>query len=205
MCGIVGYIGKKKASNILLNSLKKLEYRGYDSVGMAILHNNKLSVRKDIGMVEEVDRKLHFEEMGGNIGIAHTRWSTHGKVTKENAHPHLSNDGKIAVVHNGIIENYQELKKFLAGKGFRFYSETDTEVIPNLIQYFMSKKKNFISATKEALPKLKGSYALLIINNEQKLLLAARKESPLVIGIGRNEYFAASDIPSFLEHTKKVI
>ncbi|MEM5778749.1 MAG: glutamine--fructose-6-phosphate transaminase (isomerizing) [Candidatus Aenigmatarchaeota archaeon] len=203
MCGIVGYIGNKKASKILLKCLKKLEYRGYDSCGMAVLNDN-IYIKKDVGKIEKVNKKLNFLNLKGKLGIAHTRWATHGNVTQKNAHPHLSNNKKIAVVHNGIIENYQELKDFLISKNFKFYSETDTEVIPNLIEYFM-KKRNFFDAVKLALSKLEGSYAIAVIKEGENKLIAARKESPLVIGIGKNEYFVASDVPAFLEFTKNVI
>ena len=170
---------------------------------MAVL-NDSFIVKKGVGKIDEVNKKLNFSELQGNIGVAHTRWSTHGKVTKENAHPHLSNSKKIAVVHNGIIENYQELKEFLISRGFSFYSQTDTEVIPNLIEYFM-REKDFFEATKLALERLEGSYAIIALHQGENKIIAARKESPLVIGVGENEYFVASDIPAFLEHTKKVI
>lgn len=206
MCGIIGYIGKKEAAPIVLDGLKRLEYRGYDSAGIASINKNKIIVKKGIGKIENVFPNLaSVSNLSGKIAIGHTRWATHGRVTLENAHPHLSNDGKIAVVHNGIIENFQELRKFLTEKGFVFYSETDTEVIPNLIQLYMSQKKNFVDAFKKTIEKLKGSYAILATHREEKLLLAARKESPLVIGIAKDGYFAASDIPSFIEHTKNVI
>lgn len=203
MCGIIGYIGKREVAPILLEGLKNLEYRGYDSAGMAI-RNQGILLKKDAGRIEEINSRLNFLDLKGNIGIAHTRWATHGVVSRENAHPHLSNSGKIAVVHNGIIENYQELKDFLISKGFNFYSQTDTEVIPNLIEYFM-EDKDFFEATKIALNKLEGSYAIVAINENEKILIAARKDSPLVIGVGDKEYFIASDIPAFLEHTKNVI
>jgi len=201
MCGIIGYIGKKQAAPILLDGLRRLEYRGYDSAGMATL-NGGIILKKDAGKIEKINSKLNFLGLKGNIGIAHTRWATHGAVNRENAHPHFSNNRKIAVVHNGIIENYQELREFLISNGFTFYTQTDTEVIPNLIEYFM-KKKNFEDSVKEALKKLEGSYAIVVLNENN--LVAARKDSPLVIGVGENEYFVASDIPAFLEHTKKVI
>lgn len=204
MCGIIGYIGNKdNVGDILLGGLKRLEYRGYDSCGMAVLNDN-IILSKDIGKVDEVNKKLRFSDLKGKTGVAHSRWATHGTVSQENAHPHLSNSGKIAVVHNGIIENYQELKNFLISKGFNFYSQTDTEVIPNLIEYFM-EGKDFFEATKIALNKLEGSYAIVAIHEDEKNLIAARKDSPLVIGVGDREYFIASDIPAFLEYTKNVI
>ncbi len=204
MCGIIGYIGNRRAAPILLKGLKHLEYRGYDSAGMATL-SSRVEVRKDVGKIEDLEKRLRFEEMEGEVGIGHTRWATHGKVTKENAHPHFSQNRKIYVVHNGIIENYQELREFLKENGFNFYSETDTEVIPNLIQYEMEKGKSFEEACKAALKRLEGSFAVVIMHEGEEKLIAARRGSPLVIGVGDGEYFVASDIPAFLEFTKKVI
>jgi glucosamine--fructose-6-phosphate aminotransferase (isomerizing) len=201
MCGIIGYIGYKEASPVILEGLKKLEYRGYDSAGI-VTFGSEFCLQKNVGKIDEI--KFNLKQLKGSIGCGHTRWATTGAVTKENAHPHLSNNGKIAVVHNGIIENYQELRDFLISNGFNFYSQTDTEVIPNLIEYFM-REKDFFEATKLALNKLEGSYAIIAFNNEENRLVAARKDSPLVVGMGDNEYFVASDIPAFLEHTKKVV
>ncbi|MEM5879341.1 MAG: glutamine--fructose-6-phosphate transaminase (isomerizing) [Candidatus Aenigmatarchaeota archaeon] len=205
MCGIIGYFGKKEAAPILFKGLKMLEYRGYDSAGMAVLGSSGIRIKKGVGKIDEVFSNFNFEDFLGSIGIAHTRWATHGKVTIENAHPHLSNNKKIAVVHNGIIENYQELKKFLEINGFTFYSETDTEVIPNLIEYEMRKNKNFEEACKDAFKVLEGNYAIIAIYEDENKIIAARSGSPLVIGVGNNEYFVASDIPSFLEFTPNVI
>jgi len=204
MCGIAGYIGNKKASELLLSSLKRLEYRGYDSCGMAVILNNDISLKKDVGKIDDVHKKLNFTELDGTIGIAHTRWSTHGAVTQKNAHPHLSDNKKIAVVHNGIIENYQQLKEMLTKEEISFYGETDTEVIPNLIQFEM-KDKSFEDACFAAFKQLEGNYAILAIHADEKKIVAARNGSPLVIGVGENEYFAASDIPAFLEYTPNVI
>lgn len=178
----------------------------YDSIGIAVLDTQgKIVVRKDVGKISDVDQKLKFSELSGRIGIGHTRWSTHGAVTQENAHPHLSCNGEIAVVHNGIIENYQELRDLLIKKGFKFSSQTDTEVIPNLIELYLKEGKDFASAVREALNKLEGSYAVLVMKKSTEELIAARKESPLVVGIGEDGYYAASDIPAFLDHTKQVI
>ncbi|MCS7105813.1 MAG: glutamine--fructose-6-phosphate transaminase (isomerizing) [Candidatus Aenigmarchaeota archaeon] len=204
MCGIFGYFGKNNAFPILLKGLKMLEYRGYDSAGIAVL-GKKLEIRKGVGKVDEVFSRVDLENLCGNIGIAHTRWATHGKVTKENAHPHLSNNKKVAVVHNGIVENYQELKSFLESNGFVFYTETDTEVIPNLIEYEMRKGKGFEEACKDAFRMLEGSYAILAIHEDEKKIIETCNGSPLVIGVGEDEYFAASDIPAFLEFTPRVI
>lgn len=203
MCGIFGYIGFRKASGILLRGLKRLEYRGYDSCGMATISKN-LVVKKGAGKIDEVNKRLNFTEMGGHIGIAHTRWATHGKVNDINAHPHVDCSGKISVVHNGIIENYQELRNELQRKGHKFISETDTEVIAHLVEEF-SKTCSFEEACKKAFKKLKGSFACLIIKEGEEKIIAIRKDSPLVLGVGENEIFISSDIPALLEFTKKVV
>jgi glucosamine--fructose-6-phosphate aminotransferase (isomerizing) len=205
MCGIVGYIGKKPAASVLLDALKRLEYRGYDSAGI-VTSFQKFHVKKDKGKIAEIDRKLRLADMPGEVGIAHTRWATHGMPSKVNAHPHLDSFGEVAVVHNGIIENYLELRSFLQKQMHNFVSETDTEVIPNLISYFMRKGKSFESSVREAVKKLRGSFALGIMSmNEPDKILVVRKESPLIIGIGDGEMFLASDIPAILPYTKKVI
>ena len=201
MCGIIGYVGERQAAPILLEGLKKLEYRGYDSAGLLTMGSG-FHLQKDKGKIEQIDFEL--DGLPGSIGIAHTRWATHGSVTKDNAHPHISNNGEIAVVHNGIIENYQKLKRFLEERGFSFYSQTDTEIIANLIEYF-NRENDFLKSVKLALDRLEGSYALAILNKKERKIIAVRKESPLVLGVGNNEYFIASDIPAFLEHTKNVI
>lgn len=204
MCGIIGYIGKQNVAPILFNGLKRLEYRGYDSAGIATLASG-FCIKKDVGKVDEIHQRLNFLDIPGNLGIGHTRWSTHGSPTKENAHPHVDCDEKIAVVHNGIIENYQELKRNLISLGHKFKSQTDTEVIPHLIEEIMKKGKNFHDATFSALKSLEGSYAVLILNKNERKLIAARKSSPLVLGVSNFGYFAASDIPAFLEYTKNVV
>ena len=205
MCGIIGYIGKKNAAPILLNGLKHLEYRGYDSVGVCIKNGNELIIKKDVGKVDEVHAKLNFMEPAAKIVMGHSRWATHGAVTQDNAHPHVDCSGSIAVVHNGIIENYFELKKKLIKKGHDFRTETDTEVIPHLIEEELKNGKSFEEAVKHALKKLEGSYALLIVHKDEDKMIAARKGSPLVLGIADHGFFAASDIPAFLEHTKRVV
>jgi len=204
MCGIISYIGED-ASRLVLEGLKKLEYRGYDSAGIGAIVDGKIVIEKNVGKVEDVFSHFDLNKLSSQIAIGHTRWATHGKVTKENAHPHISNNSKIAAVHNGIIENYQNLRKFLSEKGFKFYGETDTEIIPNLVQYFMDKGENFKQAVFKAIEKLRGSYAVVLIHADEKLLVAARKEAPLVIGVDEKGYFVASDVPSFLDKTKKVI
>lgn len=203
MCGIVGYIGGRKAAPLLLNGLKKLEYRGYDSAGICTLNKKDVLIKKDIGKIEDIDKKVNFSELDGNIGISHCRWATHGKVSKENAHPHTDCSGKISVVHNGIIENYNELKKDLEKKGHKFKSETDTEVVAHLIEE--NYKDDLKEAVLKSLKKVEGSYALGVVHSDCDELVAARNESPLVIGVGKGENFISSDVPAILEHTKKVV
>ena len=208
MCGIVGYIGNQKAAPILLAGLTKLEYRGYDSAGIAVMENGKIEVQKDKGRVSNLYKIKEIENLQGTIGIAHTRWATHGIPSKENAHPHIDNTKRFAVVHNGIIENYVELRKELEAEGYSFYSQTDTEVIPNLIQYFYDKdEKNdelkIVRAVKNTTDKLIGSYAIEVVSNENPdKMVVVRKDSPLVIGKGSNENYIASDIPAILSYTK---
>ncbi len=219
MCGIVGYIGNQKAKEILINGLKSLEYRGYDSAGIATIENYKLEkeqtysntivVAKEKGRVSNLESLPEIDKLNGTIGIAHTRWATHGKPSKENSHPHMDNSKTFSVVHNGIIENYSDLRKFLTDNGFTFISQTDTEVIPNLIEYYFSNDKSsnniekFLRAVKNAVSDLKGSYALEIISSlYPDNIIVVRKDSPLVIGKGLNENFIASDIPAVLRYTK---
>jgi glucosamine--fructose-6-phosphate aminotransferase (isomerizing) len=205
MCGIIGYLGNRNASEVLLQGLRKLEYRGYDSAGIAVLTKDGVKIKKDVGKVDEIHSRLNFLDLNGNIGIGHTRWATHGGVTRENAHPHVSNNKKIIVAHNGIIENFQAQKKFLSEQGFKFYSQTDTETIPNTIEYHMRRGYDFIEATKRSLRHLEGQYAIVLMHEDEKKLIGIRKEAPLVVGIGNNEYFLASDIPAFLDYTKNVV
>ncbi|MCD6403515.1 MAG: glutamine--fructose-6-phosphate transaminase (isomerizing) [Candidatus Aenigmarchaeota archaeon] len=206
MCGIFGYVGNRKAGKILLEGLKRLEYRGYDSMGIAVIENDELRVIKDVGKIDEINKKLHLENVGGRIGISHTRWATHGGVTRINAHPHVSCDESIAVVHNGIIENYQQLKKELSEKGHAFKSQTDTEIIPHMLEEFYKKTKDPLKAVLETVKKLKGSFAFLVLFKDYPdRILVARYKSPLVIGVGDGEAFVASDVPAFLKYTNKVI
>ncbi len=203
MCGIIAYAGPRNATEVVVSGLKKLEYRGYDSFGFAVKQNPGIKVLKRVGKIGSVT----LEELGlpaSNIAVGHTRWATHGGVTEANAHPHTSNDGKIVVVHNGIIENFQEQKQFLESQGYKFQSETDTEVIPHTIAYHM-KRYNFVDACKHSLKHLQGQYALVILNEAENKIVAIRKEAPLVIGVGEGENFIASDIPAFLDYTKKVL
>lgn len=204
MCGIIGYVGYRKAAPILLKGLKNLEYRGYDSAGIATCYaRNCIEVRKGVGKVEEIGKKLNFESLNGDIGIAHTRWATHGAVTDSNAHPHTDSKGTIAIVHNGIIENYKELKEELIEKGHKFSSDTDSEVIAHLIEENIAY--GFEHACMTAFNSLKGSYAILAIKEGEDRIIGIRKDSPLVVGIADHGTFFASDIPSFLEWTKNIM
>jgi len=205
MCGIVGYIGEKEATPILINGLKKLEYRGYDSAGVALFDHGRLSVIKCKGRLAALEEKLGTGTVGGNIGIGHTRWATHGEPNDVNSHPHLSNSGKIAVVHNGIIENYMKLKEFLIARGYRFVSDTDTEVVAHLVEYHYLANGDLVKAVMESVNELEGSYALGVICSDcDDRFVAARKDSPLIVGLGKGENFIASDIPAILEHTRDI-
>ncbi|MBI5228314.1 glutamine--fructose-6-phosphate transaminase (isomerizing) [Candidatus Micrarchaeota archaeon] len=209
MCGIIGYIGFRSASSVITEGLKHLEYRGYDSVGVAVVHQKKLNVRKDKGMVQDVSTKLDFTSMDGHMGIGHTRWATHGGVCKENAHPHTDCKKNVVLAHNGVIENFSALKADLASKGHIFDSETDTEIIAHLIEENMknSKTSSFKEAFFTSLKSLEGSYALaaFAVDDSEERLFFARKNSPLVIGVGKDELLAASDIPAMLKYTKTFV
>ena len=203
MCGIVGYIGKRDVTPVLVNGLKKLEYRGYDSAGIAILNDNQISVVKTKGRLATLEERLSNIKLNGHLGIGHTRWATHGEPNDVNSHPHLSNSGNIAVVHNGIIENYMQLKSFLTGKGYKFISDTDTEVIAHLIDY--NYKGDLLKAVMNTMNDVEGAYALGVICSEYPdRFIAARKDSPLIVGLGENENFIASDIPAILEYTRDI-
>lgn len=203
MCGIVGYFGDKKASQIILDGLAKLEYRGYDSSGLAILNENGVECRKYKGKLANLKKSIDESDILGNIGIGHTRWATHGSPSDINSHPQFDTNKNIFVVHNGIIENYRDLKKELEEDGVKFISSTDTEVIAQLIsKYYLDDLKK---AVEKAVSRLRGSYALAIICKDKKELIAVRNESPLILGIGNGEYFLASDIPAILNYTRKVI
>lgn len=209
MCGIIGYIGKRKAVPILIEGLKRLEYRGYDSAGFAVIQNKKSAADilciKATGKVANLENKINGKDIIGTAGIAHTRWATHGKPCDKNCHPHSDCNGNIFLVHNGIIENYQELKNDLIKKGHKFSSETDTEVIAHLIEQF-NKKLDFKNAVLETLKMLRGTYGLAIINKkESNKIIVARLGSPLAIGIGDGEYVIASDVSAIVRHTDKVI
>ncbi|HOJ42800.1 MAG TPA: glutamine--fructose-6-phosphate transaminase (isomerizing), partial [Syntrophorhabdaceae bacterium] len=203
MCGIVGYIGKKEAFNILIDALKKLEYRGYDSAGIAIWNKGKIEVLRQKGKVDELKELASKTELKGTMGLAHTRWATHGVPSERNAHPHRAKD--VVVVHNGIIENYVELKQRLKNDGHKFTSDTDTEVIPHLIESYLKKGHDFVDAVRLAVSELKGSYAIGIIKEKERTMIAAKKESPLIVGVMDNESIIASDIPAILDLTNKVV
>lgn len=208
MCGIVGYIGNKKATPILIQGLTRLEYRGYDSAGIAVVEENEVVVKKDKGRVSNLSALEGINDLKGTIGIAHTRWATHGKPSKENAHPHMDMDKLFAIVHNGIIENYNELKNELMKNGYEFITQTDTEVLVNLISFYYKKdqqtdKFKFLRAVRNACMDLKGSFAIEVISKEApENMIVVRKDSPLVIGKGNGESYIASDIPTILSYTK---
>lgn len=203
MCGIVGYIGSKNATDILLEGLGKLEYRGYDSAGIAVIKDNSIQVEKRKGRLAVLKESLEDNHVEGNVGIGHTRWATHGEPSDVNSHPHLNNEHTVAVVHNGIIENYLSLRQELTEKGYTFKSETDTEVLPFLIDYYY--EGDLVEAVKKTISRLEGAYALGIIHKHHPdMLIAVRKDSPLVIGVGEGENFIASDIPAILNYTRQV-
>jgi glutamine---fructose-6-phosphate transaminase (isomerizing) len=212
MCGIIGYVGKKSASPILLEGLRRLEYRGYDSAGVAVVDHANLAVRKKLGKIDEgIARLLKSEPVAGSLGIAHTRWATHGVPADKNSHPHLDASGKIAVVHNGVIENYDLLKQRLVQSGHKFHSDTDTEVLAHLIGDHFEKRRNknadaLTQAVCDALREVIGTYGLAVVCTEfPNLIVGARRGSPLIIGIGKDENFLASDANAIVAHTKKVV
>ena len=204
MCGIVGYLGNRQATEVLVEGLSKLEYRGYDSAGVAINIGEELSVRKFKGRVQVLADDLTENPINGGLGIGHTRWATHGEPSDVNSHPHFNKEKTIAVVHNGIIENYLELREELQKEGYVFLSQTDTEVVAHLVDKFY--EGNLLEAVYKATEKLRGAYALGVVckdnNNE---LVAVRKDSPLIVGVGEDENFIASDIPAILKYTRDVI
>mgnify|MGYP002747588937 FL=1 len=205
MCGIVGYIGSSNAIDIILKGLETLEYRGYDSSGIAFLENDKIDVVKTLGRISNLREKLEneYKNKTSNIGVGHTRWATHGVPSDENSHPHLSMNSKFAVVHNGIIENYLHLKEELLNKNFVFKSETDTEVIPQLLEDL--DDGDFLSTVFKMKAKVKGSYAFGILRQDTNELIGTRKESPLIVGIGKDGFYIASDVIAVLEYTREVI
>ncbi len=204
MCGIIGYIGKQKAVPIILDGLRRLEYRGYDSAGIALIHDGKTKIKRSVGKLRNLERVLPGEHLDGSIGLGHTRWATHGRPSEENAHPHKS--GAITIVHNGIIENYLSLKKSLISEGHTFKSETDTEVLSHLIDKHRKREKSLEEAVMKALKEVKGSYALGIISEKDPgVIIGARNGCPLVLGLAQDGYFLASDVPAILNYTRQVI
>ncbi len=204
MCSIIGYSGKNSAAPILVKGLQKMEYRGYDSVGIATESENKIVVKKGVGRVVEVSNAVQLDKLPGNIGIGHTRWATHGKVTEKNAHPHSSNSGKIAIVHNGIVENFEELKSDLQNKGYEFQSETDTEVIANLIQLNLDETSDVKQSIIKTVNQIKGHYSFVAIFDDGTLA-AARFHEPLIVGVGKNGNYLSSDVLGFIENTDDAI
>ena len=204
MCSIIGYYGNGDAAPILVKGLKRMEYRGYDSVGIATKSNNQILVKKGIGKVAEVNNRFQLDKLPGNVGVGHTRWATHGKVTDANAHPHPSNSGKIAIVHNGIIENFSELKAELQKEGYTFQSETDSEVIANLLQKNFDNTSDIKSSIRATISRLKGHYAFVAMF-ENGTLAAAKYHEPLIVGVGEDDYFLSSDVLGFIERTDDAI
>ena len=202
MCGIIGYIGEKKCVPILIEGLKKLEYRGYDSSGICILENENLEIVKKEGRISELEKEERLKELNGTFGIAHTRWATHGKPNKVNSHPHFDCKKEIAIVHNGIIENYETLKKILIAEGHEISSETDSEIIAHLIEKFY--EGNLEESVIKMLRLIEGTFGLCVISKKEDKIVVARRGSPLIIGVGEGEMFVASDIPAILEHTNKI-
>jgi glucosamine--fructose-6-phosphate aminotransferase (isomerizing) len=206
MCGIVGYIGKRNAVTVLLNGLQRLEYRGYDSAGLSIIEDGNLLTFKKQGKVKELIKVLEGKEFKANIGIAHTRWATHGEPSDINAHPHHDNSGNIAIVHNGIIENYASLKQMLISKGYKFVSATDTEVLAVLIGYFYEKVKDLEEAVRTALTEVQGTFGLAVLSTyEPNKIIAARRGSPMIVGLGEEEFIVASDASAIIQYTRQVI
>src|SRR3990170_1698959 len=205
MCGIVGYVGSKPLLPVLMDGLRRLEYRGYDSAGVAVVREGQMLIRRSAGKLSNLDDALARDPIEGEFGIGHTRWATHGRPTEENAHPHRDCDGRIVVVHNGIIENYLELKRELQARGHRFLTETDTEIVAHLVEQ-ESREDGLAAAVRRALQQLRGLFALVLISaDEPDTIVTVRNGPPVVVGLGKDEYFVASDIPAILAHTREVV
>ncbi len=205
MCGIIARVGRDDAVDHLVDGLERLEYRGYDSAGLAVQNGAGLSVHKRAGEISAVKAAIESAAPSGDVGIGHTRWSTHGPPTDENAHPHTSGSGEVAVVHNGVVENHVAIREWLRTEGHRFTSETDTEVVPHLIEHYRERLDDAEAAFRRAIDELEGSYAIAALVEDEETVYAARQGSPLVLGVGDEEYFLASDVPAFLEHTDRVV
>jgi glucosamine--fructose-6-phosphate aminotransferase (isomerizing) len=208
MCGIVGYIGAREATPVILNGLKRLEYRGYDSAGLAVLENDHIEIRRDVGKLSRLVNLINASPVSGHLGIGHTRWATHGEPSARNAHPHQSMNGDVVIVHNGIVENYRELRDELAAEGTEFKSDTDTEVIAQLIERYFTTESSLLEATRKALRHLKGAHGIVVISKRQPdRIIAARigNAGGVVVGVGQDENFIASDLPAILEYTRQVV
>src|SRR5213596_625485 len=205
MCGIIGYIGPKDVVPVLIDGLRRLEYRGYDSAGVAVVHDGTVELRRSAGKLSRLEDVITLNPISGDYGVGHTRWATHGRPTEENAHPHRDCTGKIVVVHNGIIENYLDLKKELQEQGHTFKTETDTEIVAHLVEKNSQNGVPLEEAVRRSLKELRGIYALVFLSaNDPQKIVAARLGPPSVIGLGEGEYFVASDIPALLQHTREM-
>ncbi|MEO8259247.1 MAG: class II glutamine amidotransferase, partial [Acidobacteriota bacterium] len=205
MCGIIGYIGPKDVVPVLIEGLRRLEYRGYDSAGVAVVHDGEMDLRRSAGKLSKLEEVIRLSPITGEYGVGHTRWATHGRPTEENAHPHRDCTGKIVVVHNGIIENYLDLKQELQGQGHRFVTETDTEIVAHLVEREM-RDDGLENAVRRALLLMRGLFALVLISaDDPEKIVAVRNGPPIVVGLGEGEFFVASDIPAILSHTRDVI
>src|SRR5215813_6547422 len=205
MCGIVGYIGPKDVVPVLIDGLRKLEYRGYDSAGVAVVDHGAVNLRRSAGKLSNLEQVINADPIKGDYGVGHTRWATHGRPTEENAHPHRDCTGKIVVVHNGIIENYLQLKQELQVQGHRFTTETDTEIVAHLVEREM-KADGLENAVRRALKIMRGMFAIVLVSvDDPEKIVAARNGPPIVVGLGDSEFFVASDIPAILSHTRDVV
>ncbi|MEP7119086.1 MAG: glutamine--fructose-6-phosphate aminotransferase, partial [Acidobacteriota bacterium] len=205
MCGIIGYIGKRQVVPLIIEGLRKLEYRGYDSAGIAVVANGELVIRRSAGKLANLETALAADPLSGDYGLGHTRWATHGRPTEENAHPHRDCKGRIVVVHNGIIENFLELKRELQAQGHKFVTETDTEVVAHLVEREW-QHDGLDGAVRRAMTRLRGLFALVLLSaDDPQKIVAVRNGPPVVVGLGENEYFVASDIPAILAYTRDVV
>jgi len=206
MCGIIGYIGPKPVVPVLIDGLRRLEYRGYDSAGIAVVRGGQIEVRRSAGKLARLEEAIKADPVDGEFGLGHTRWATHGRPTEENAHPHRDCSGRLVVVHNGIIENYLELKQELQREGHTFVTETDTEVVAHLVERESKPGVPLEDAVRRSLTRMRGMYALVLLSaDDPNKLVAARNGPPLVVGLGDGEFFVASDIPAILSHTRDVV